>query len=253
MRLEAMDEQDFSDGSYGFRQGRRPPEALHELRERCMRDHIGWIVEADGRGYFDSMERTRLREVRRQRVNDGSLLRLMGKWLRAGVMEDEILSHPETGGVQGGVIAPVLANRFLPHVLDEWCAQEVQPRRQGRCFLMRFADDLVIGCESAADARRILDVLPKRFARYGRTLHPTQTTVIVCRQPAARQGSADGSGTCDFLGLTHDWTQSRRGCWGIKRRTASKRLRRTKKSLWRWCRLNRHAPLKDQSQQWCQK
>src|SRR6266446_9432913 len=97
MLLEAIDEQDFSDGSYGFRQGRRPHDALHELRERCMRDNIGWIVDADVSGYFDSIDRTRLREVLRQRVNDGSILRRIGKWLRAGVMEDEILSHPATG------------------------------------------------------------------------------------------------------------------------------------------------------------
>jgi len=202
---------------------------------------------------FDSIDRTRLREVLRQRVNDGSILRLIGKWLRAGVMEDEILSYPETGVVQGGVIAPVLANIFLHHVLDEWFEQEVQPRMQGRCFLIRFADDFVIGCESEADARRIMDVLPKRFARYGLTIHPTKTTLIAFRKPAARQGSADGSGTFDFLGLTHYWTKSRRGFWVIKRRTARKRLRRTKKSLWRWCRLNRHAPLPYQYQQLCQK
>ena len=218
-----------------------------------MRDHIGWIVDADVSGYFDSIDRTRLREVLRQRVNDGSILCLIGKWLRAGVMEDEVLSHPETGVVQGGVISPVLANIFLHHVLDEWFEQEVQPRIQGRCFLIRFADDFVIGCESEADARRIMDVLPKRFARYGLTIHPTKTTLIAFRKPAARQGSADGSGTFDFLGLTHYWTQSRRGFWVIKRRTARKRLCRTKKSLWRWCRINRHAPLQYQYQQLCQK
>ena len=251
--LEAMYEQDFYEGSYGFRQGRSPHEARHELRERCMRDNIGWIVDADVSGYFDSIDRTRLRDGLRQRVNDGSILRLIGKWLRAGGMEDGILSHPETGVVQGGVISPVLANIFLHHVLDEWFEQEVQPRMQGRCFLIRFADAFVIGCEAEADARRIMDVLPKRFARYGLTIHPTKTTVIAFRKPAARQGSADGSGTFDVLGLTHDWTKSRRGFWVIKRRTARKRLRRTKKSVWRWCRINRHAPLKYQYQQLCQK
>ena len=217
-----------------------------------MRDHIGWIVEAEVRGYVDSIDRTRRRAVLRQRVHEGGILRLIGQGLRAGVMADEGLRHPETGVVQGGVISPVLATLFLHHVLDAWFEQEVQPRTQGRGFLMRCADDGVIGCESEADARRIMDVLPKRCARYGLTMHPTQTTLIAFRKPAARQGSADGSGTCDFLGLTHDWTQSRRGFWVIKRRTARKRLCRTKKSLWRWCRINRHAPLQDQYQQLCQ-
>ena len=107
MLLEAIYEQDFSESSYGFRRGRSPHDALDELRERCMRDNIGWIVDADVSGYFDRIDRTRLREVLRQRVNDGSILRLIGKWLRAGVMEEGIGSHPETGVVQGGVLTPL--------------------------------------------------------------------------------------------------------------------------------------------------
>ncbi len=253
MLLEAIYEQDFYDGSYGFRQGRSPHEALHELRQRCMTEGIGWIVDADVSGYFDSIDRTRLREVLRQRVNDGRILRLIGKWLRAGVMEDGALAHPETGVVQGGVIAPVLANVFLHHVLDAWFEREVQPRMKGRCFLMRCADDFVIGCELAVDAHKIMAVLPKRFARFGLTIHPTKTALVAFRQPEAHQGSDSGNGTCTLLGLTHYWTKSRQGFWVMKRRTARKRLRRTKKSLWRWCRSNRHAPLTYQYQMLCTK
>ena len=253
MLLEAVYEQDFYDGSYGFRPGRSPHEALHELRQRCMTEGIGWIVDADVSGYFDSIDRTRLREVLRKRINDGSILRLIGKWLRAGVMEQGALTHPETGVVQGGVISPVLANVFLHHVLDAWFEGEVRPRMQGRCFLLRFADDFVIGCELEADARKIMTVLPKRFARFGLTIHPTKTALIAFRKPKAHQGSESGNGTCTFLGLTHYWTKSRRGFWVIKRRTARKRLRRTKKSLWRWCRNNRHAPLQYQYQMLCAK
>jgi len=120
---------------------------------------------------------------------------------------------------------------------------------KGRCFLIRFADDLVIGCEEEADARKIMDVLPKRCARFGLRMHPTKTTLRAFRKPDAREGSEDGAGTCDFLGLTHDWTTSRRGFWVIKRRTARKRLRRITKSRWQWCRTNRHAPLQYQYQQ----
>ncbi len=248
MLLEAIYEQDFYDGSYGFRQGRSPHEALHKLRQQCMTEGMGWIVDADVSGYFDSIDRTRLREVLRQRVNDGRILRLIGKWLRAGVMEDGVLAHPETGVVQGGVISPVLANVFLHHVLDAWFEREVQPRMKGRCFLIRFADDFVIGCELEGDAHKIMAVLPKRFARFGLTIHPTKTALVAFRQPEAHQGSDSGNGTFDFLGLTHYWTKSRQGFWVIKRRTARKRLRRTKKALWRWCRSNRHAPLKYQYQ-----
>jgi len=206
-------------------------------------------VDADVSGYFDSIDRIRLREVLRQRVNDGSILRRIGKWLRAGVMEEGRGSHPETGVVPGGVISPVLANIFHHHVLDEWFEQEVQPRLQGRGFLMRFADDFIIGCELKADAHRIMAVLPKRFARYGLTIHPTKTAWMAFSKPEAPQGSTEGTGTFACLGLTHDWTRSRRGYWGIKRRTAHKRLRRTTKSLWRWCRYTRHTPLQDQYQQ----
>jgi hypothetical protein len=173
--------------------------------------------------------------------------------LRAGVLEEGVRTHPETGVVQGGVISPILANIFLHHVLDEWFEQEVRPRMKGRCFLIRFADDCVIGCELEGDARRIMAVLPKRFARFGLRIHPTKTALIAFRKPEAPQGIDPGNGTCDFLGLTHSWSRSRRGFWVSKRRTARKRLGRTKKSLWRWCHINRHAPLKDQYQQLCQK
>ena len=253
MLLEAIYEQDFSDSSYGFRPGRSPHDARRALSTHCMEEGIGWIVDADVSGYFDSIDRTRLREVLRRRVNDGRIMRLIGKWLRAGVMEDGVLQHPETGVVQGGVISPVLANIFLHHVLDEWFEREVQPRLTGRSFLTRFADDWIIGCELEADAQRLMAVLPKRFARFGLSLHPEKTVLIRFRKPTTRKGSGDGNGTFDFLGLTHYWTQSRRGYWVILRRTARKRLRRTKKALWRWCRANRHLPLKDQYRMLCQK
>jgi RNA-directed DNA polymerase len=253
MLLDAIYEQDFQDCSYGFRPGRSPHDALHQLRERCMNEGIGWIVDADVSGYFDSIDRTCLREVVRKRVNDGSLLRLIGKWLHAGVMENGVLTHPETGVVQGGVISPVLANIFLHHVLDEWFEREVRPRLKGRSFLTRFADDFVIGCELEADARKIMVVLPKRFARFGWRIHPTKTTLVVFRKPKASQASAQGNGTFEFLGFTHYWTRTRRGFWVIKRRTASKRLRRTKKALWRWCHANRHAPVAYQYRMLCQK
>jgi RNA-directed DNA polymerase len=253
MLLEAIYEQDFSGSSYGFRPGRSPHDALRDLRTQCLTEGVGWIVDADVSGYFDSIDRTHLREVLRRRVNDGSILRLIGKWLRAGVMEEGVLHHPETGVVQGGVISPVLANVVLHHVLDEWFEREVQPRLQGRSFLTRFADDFVIGCEREADARRIMAILPKRFGRFGLSIHPEKTVMIEFRRPMARMASGDGNGTFDFLGLTHYWTRSRRGYWVIKRRTARKRLRRTKKALWRWCRVNRHLPLKDQHRMLCQK
>jgi retron-type reverse transcriptase len=182
-----------------------------DLRTHCMEEGIGWIVDADVSGYFDSIDRTHLREVLRRRVNDGSIMRLIGKWLRAGAMEEGVLHYPETGVVQGGVISPVLANVLLHHVLDEWFEREVQPRLKGRSFLTRFADDWIIGCELETDAQRLMAVLPKRFARFGLSPHPEKTVLIRFRKPTTRKGPGDGNGTFDFLGLTHYWTRSRRG------------------------------------------
>ena len=156
--------------------------------------------------------------------------------------------YQKVGNFVGSVISPVCANICLPEVLDAWVEQEGQPRMQGRGFLMRCADDGVMGCDVAADARRIMAVLPQRWARFGLRMPPTQTVLSACRKPSAPQALAEGPGTCDVLGWTHSWTRSRRGVWGMKRRTARKRARRTTQSLWRWCRTNRHAPLQDQDQ-----
>jgi RNA-directed DNA polymerase len=124
---------------------------------------------------------------------------------------------------------------------------------EGLGVRLPWATRLVIGCELEADARRLMAVLPQRFTRCGLSIHPSKTAVIACRKPEAHQRADKGNGTCDLLELTHYWTQSRRGLWVIKRRTASKRLHRTKKAVWRWCRTNRHASLKDQYQRLCLK
>jgi hypothetical protein len=147
----------------------------------------------------------------------------------------------------------MLANIFLHHVLDEWFVKEVKPRMKGRCFVIRFADDFVIGCELEGDARRILEVLPKRFGRFGLTIHPDKTVLIRFRKPKSNSESGGGNGTFDFLGFTHYWAKSHWGNWVIKRRTARKRLCRTRRSLWQWCRSNRHRPLIEQHQILCQK
>jgi RNA-directed DNA polymerase len=253
MLLGAIYEQDFHDCSYGFREGRSPHQALHVLRERCMQEHIGWIVDADVSAFFDSLDHDLLCEVLRQRVNDGAILRLLRKWLRAGVLEGETLSYPERGSPQGGVLSPMLANTFLDHVLDEWLAQEVKPRMKGRCLLIRFADDFVIGCEREEDARRILMVLPKRFARFKLTIHPQKTRLVQFQPPRQEGDGEHGDGTFDFLGLTHYWATSRRGYWVIKRRTAKKRLRRAMRAVWHWGRPHRHEPLRAQYRALCQK
>lgn len=246
MLLEAVYEQDFHDFSYGFRPKRNPHQALRTLREQCQSHKIGWIVDADISGFFDNIDHGCLREILRQRVNDGGVLRFIGKWLNAGVLEGQSLTYPEQGSPQGGVISPMLSNIYLHHVLDEWFVREVQPRLRGRAFLIRFADDFVIGCEEESDARRVLDVLPKRFGRYGLTVHPEKTRLVAFRKPGPRGTPKGGTGTFDFLGFTHYWATSRQGYWVIKRKTMRKRLKRAMHALWLWCRKHMHRPIVEQ-------
>jgi RNA-directed DNA polymerase len=257
MVLEAVYEQDFRDCSYGFRPGRSAHQALAALWQQTMKSGGGWIVEVDIRKFFDTLDHAQLRELLRRRVRDGVLLRLIDKWLKAGVLEDGLLTSPDQGSPQGGVISPLLANVYLHYVLDLWFEQEVQPRLQGRAFLIRYADDFVIGFTSEADARRVLEVLPKRFGRYGLTIHPDKTRLVPFRSPASSAGGSSGkgssSGTFDLLGSTHFWGRSRKGTWVVKRRTAASRFRRAIGKIAAWCRSHRHMPIPAQHQTLCQK
>jgi hypothetical protein len=200
---------------------------------------------------FDTLDHAHLRELLTQRVQDGVLLRLIGKWLNAGVREDGSLTFPESGTPQGGVISPLLANVYLHSVLDVWFEREVKPRLRGRAFLVRYADDFVMGFACAADARRVLEVLPKRFGRYGLTLHPDKTRLVPFsrphpqHRPATPQGSAE-PGSFDLLGFTHYWGRSRKGFWVVKRKTSQGRLSRALRTIAQWCRLHRHDSLSEQ-------
>jgi len=207
----------------------------------------------DIRKFFDTLDHGHLRDLLQRRVRDGVLLRLIGKWLHAGVMEEGTLSYPESGTPQGGVISPLLANVYLHEVLDRWYAEEVQPRLKGRGFLVRYADDFVMTFDEEADARRVLTVLHKRFARYGLTLHPDKTRLVAFRAPARNRAGNDdqsgaGPGTFDFLGFTHYWGKSRRGKWVVYRKTAKGRLRRALQAVAQWCRSARHRLLSEQHQ-----
>src|SRR4029450_13380831 len=251
--LAASCEHDFHAFSHGFRKGPRPHQALHELREQCRKVHINWIGDADVSGFFDNLDWSYLREFIQQRVIDGRILRLIGKWLHAGVLEVGALIHPDKGTPQGGVISPMFANVFLHHVLDGWFVTDVQPRMKGQCLLTRFAEDLIIGCPWEADARRVMAVLPKRFARFRLTIHPENTVLIAFKRPPSRAPSAGGTGTFAFLGFTHSWGKTRQGYWVIKRKTIGTRLRRFMKESWTWCRAHRHEPLQEQYRTLCAK
>jgi group II intron reverse transcriptase/maturase len=257
MLLEPIYEQDFYDCSQGFRPGRGAHGALEALWKRTMVDRGGWVVEVDIRKFFDTLDHRHLREFVGRRVRDGVVLRLIGKWLGAGVMEDGGVSFPDSGSPQGGVVSPMLSNVYLHYVLDEWFEREVKPRLNGRAHLIRYADDFVIGLTDEQDARRVMQVLPKRFGRYGLSLHPDKTRLVPFRRPppSSRRDGGDGGddrnrgggpGSFDFLGFTHVWARSQRGNWVVKQRTAASRLRRAVRSIAQWCRLNRHLPVREQ-------
>jgi group II intron reverse transcriptase/maturase len=250
MALEPIYEQDFLDCSYGFRPKRSAHKALEELWSQIMHNRIKWILDVDIRKYFDTMEHAQLRELLQRRVRDGVIKRLIGKWLKAGVLEGESVEYPEQGTPQGGVVSPMLSNIYLHYVLDPWFESEVKPRLKGKAFMIRFADDFVMGFENKEDAERVLEVLGKRLRKYGLSIHPDKTRLVPFGRPMGKGSRKNdrtvGPGTFDFLGFTHYWGRSRKGNWVVKRKTANSRFTRARKRITDWCRKNRHMPIAEQ-------
>src|SRR5580700_9526496 len=190
--LNAIYEQDFLECSYGFRPGRGAHQALDEVgRVICTRP-TEWILELDITTYFDSIVREQLIEMIEKRVSDGSVLRLIRKWIQVGVIDEGRLLVSETGTGQGQTISPLLANIYLHFVLDEWFENEVKPRLKGAAYEIRFADDAVLCFQYKEDAEKVMEVLPKRFAKYGLTIHPEKTRLLefgrYAEENAKRQG-----------------------------------------------------------------
>lgn len=244
MLLEAIYEQEFVEGSYGFRPGRSAHQALSAVWQGLSRTGGGWVLEIDIQSYFDTLDHGHLRAFIKQRVRDGVICRLIDKWLKAGVMEEGRLSYRDEGTPQGGVISPILSNLYLHYVLDTWFEAEVQPRLTGKGFLIRYADDAALVFTHEEDARRVLAVLPKRFARFGLTLHPEKTRLVHSVPPEKREPGQEGS--FDLLGFTHYWGKSQKGRWVLKRKTAKDRLSRALKRIKQWSRTHRHEPLREQ-------
>jgi len=253
MVLEAVYEQDFLPCSFGFRPGKSAHQALQRLWESLMGSRGGWVLEVDIRKFFDTLEHGELQQIIQRRVRDGVLLRLIGKWLNAGSLEEGEISYPDQGTPQGGVISPLLANIYLHEVLDEWFEQEVKPRMKGRAELIRYADDFVICFTQEEDARRVMSVLPKRFEKYGLALHPEKTQLIEFRPRRSKQSGQQRSRSFDLLGFTHYWGQTRWGKRVVKRKTAGSRMSRALRRVTEWCRLNRHLPVEEQHRTLTQK
>ena len=216
--LNAIYEQDFLDCSYGFRPGRGPQDALDEVGRVLCRRPISTILEADISGYFDAIVRSLLMEMIEKRVSDGTVLRLIGKWINVGVIEEGRLLISETGTGQGQVISPLLANVYLHYVLDEWFATVVKPRLRGEAYEIRFADDFILCFEYREDAEKVFDVLRKRFQKYGLTLHPDKTRLMEFGRTALAKSEKPGGpkpATFDFLGFTHLCKRSRKGNFAV--------------------------------------
>jgi group II intron reverse transcriptase/maturase len=253
MVLGAIYEQDFKDCSYGFRPGRSTHMALDDLwkaimgmGERC------WVLEVDISKFFDTLDHGRLREILDLRVRDGVLRRAIDKWLKAGVLKEGSIHSRTEGTPQGGVISPLLANIYLHEVLDLWFERDVKPRMEGRVRLIRYADDFVILFTEEGDARRVMEVLPKRFDKYGLTLHPEKTCLVEFHRPAQTPDREDEptakAGTFDLLGFTHYWGRSRKGNWVVMRKTMRTRMARCLHAIEDWCRTNLHLPIAEQAE-----
>lgn len=245
MVMEAVYEQDFLDCSYGFRPGRSAHDALDVLWRGLMDIGGGWVLEVDIESFFDTLDHGHLRSFLDGRVRDGVLRRAIDKWLAAGVLENGMKTYPDDGTPQGGVVSPLLANIYLHEVLDKWFVDVVLPRLRGRAVLVRYADDVAIAFADEDDARRVMSVLPKRFGKYGLTLHPEKTRLV---EFGRSEGNASGPrpGTFDLLGFTHFWGRSRKGRWVVQRKTAKSRFARALRRTADWCRDHRHLSVREQ-------
>jgi group II intron reverse transcriptase/maturase len=225
--LECIYEQDFLGFSYGFRPQRSPHRALDALHVGIMTRQVNWIIDADIRGFFDNINHAWLMKFLEHRIADPRMLRLLKKWLRAGVSEDGQWSPTLVGTPQGAVISPLLANVFLHYVLDLWIDAWRKRQASGEVIIVRYADDFVIGFREETDARRCLADLKERFAKFNLELHPEKTRLIEFGRHAASRRHKRGEGppeTFDFLGFTHSCSKTRKGWFTILRKTSRKKF-----------------------------
>jgi RNA-directed DNA polymerase len=228
MVLNAIYEHDFIGFSYGFRPGRNPHNALDALYVGITKRKVNWVLDADVREFFDSLSHEWLEKFVQHRIADRRILRLIRKWLKAGVLEDGKRIYSDVGTVQGGSVSPLLANIYLHYVFDLWVHRWRKRHACGDVVVVRFADDFVVGFQHRSEAERFLDELKERFARFGLALHRDKTRLIEFGSFASQNRASRGEGkpdTFNFLGFTHICGVTRKGWFTIRRKTIGKKLK----------------------------
>ena len=237
--LEAIYEQDFLGSSYGYRPNIGAHDAVEKLTYELQFGNYNYVVEADIKGFFDNIDHEWLLKMLAERIDDKALLRLIEKWLKAGVLDtDGKVIRPETGTPQGGIISPILANVYLHYVLDVWFEKVVKRHCKGKSCIIRFADDYVCAFENQSDAQRVYEVMGKRLGKFGLELSAEKTRVI-----SFSPNEKSGKNSFDFLGFEFRWGKDLKGKAHVKRRTARKKLRNSMKRFNEWCKENRHLRL----------
>jgi group II intron reverse transcriptase/maturase len=247
--LNAIYEVDFRGFSYGFRPGRKPHDALDALSVGITSRRVNWVLDADIRDFFTKLDHGWLGRFLRHRIADERVLRLIGKWLTAGVVEDGEWTACDEGSPQGASISPLLANVYLHYVLDLWVDWWRARHAHGDVIIVRWADDFIVGFEEEQDARQFLAELRERFAKFGLELHPDKTRLIEFGRNAGWKRSKRGLGkpeTFDFLGLTHICAKSKKGRFWLKRVTIAKRMRAKLREINIELKRRRHQPVPEQ-------
>jgi len=235
--LDPIYETIFKDFSYGFRKNFSCHQAIEEMFQKVSFGNMRYVIDADIQNYFGSINHGIIREFLDLRVKDGVIRKMLDKWMKAGILEDKQLIHPKEGTPQGGIVSPLLSNIYLHYVLDEWFSEEIQPLLNGKSFMVRYADDFVMGFEYLEDTRRVFEVLNKRFAKYALTIHPDKTKIIDLNK------NDRGNRSFDFLGFTHFMGKTRKGKLVLKRKTSTKKLTVALTKTGDWIKRHRHERL----------
>ena len=247
--LNAITDTDFLGFSYGYRPGRSPHDALDALSTGLLTKKVNWVLDADIQRFFDSLDHGWLVKFLEHRVGDRRVVRLIQKWLNAGVLEDGERTWSEVGTVQGGSISPLLANVYLHYVFDLWVQRWRQTQAKGDVIVVRFADDFVVGFQYRHEAERFLAELRARFAKFGLALHPDKTRLIEFGPYADRNRRGRGQGkpdTFNFLGFTHICGKKRNGMFTVVRQTIRQRLQAKLQAVKAELRRRMHVPIPEQ-------